>query len=395
MRVLLISRCPPYPLHLGDRLILWHLARELGALGVEVDLLAFTQTPHDADDVPHYRHLFGSVQLLPEAPRPLPSIAGRALFASRRFPQDAQHAWSPEMWHAIQAQMSAQSYAVVHLFGGIHVYEFWHALKGHPALITPYESYSLYMARHLQTSASLSSLLRYRLAQRYEAFMFAPYPAVTVLAQPDADELQRLNPRYPMQVIPNGVDLAYFAEPSLPRQTHSLLFVGNYEYAPNLDAAYQLLDDIFPPVRAQFPQAHLWIVGHAPPPELRARADEQIHITGRVDDVRPYYAQTSAFVAPLRIGAGIKNKVLEALAMRACVLTTPIGADGIALEHGTHALIAEPEQLATTLLALWRDDALQARLHQHSRPLIEQHYSWHSVAQCFLALYQRLSRQTR
>src|SRR5690606_29839420 len=101
MDVLLISRCPPFPLHHGDRLIPFHISRELSARRYAIDLLAFYDSPVDLAEVPRYEQHFRSVTLIPEPPRSAASYWQRAQTPGRRFPRRAEQSWSPEMWRAI------------------------------------------------------------------------------------------------------------------------------------------------------------------------------------------------------------------------------------------------------------------------------------------------------
>ncbi|MCU0513898.1 MAG: glycosyltransferase family 4 protein [Anaerolineae bacterium] len=404
-RVLLISRCPPYPLHLGDRLIVWHLARQLAQRGHTLDLLAYTQQPDDAADVPQYASFFRQVTLLPEPARRTGDYLRRLLWPPARWPRQAAAAWSPAMWQAVQQQLDRQQYEVLHLFGGVQVYELYHALRGQPALITPYESYSLYLQRQVARTGGLRPWLNWQVAQQYERWMFAPYAQTVVLAQPDAAALQRLAPGLPVTIIPNGIDLEYFSGEAVPpdpdpdrdpdRDAPTLLFVGNYEYAPNVDCAHLLATEILPQVQRHLPQARLLLVGHAPPPSVLALQSAAVTVTGRVPDVRPWYAGATVFVCALRTGAGLKNKVLEALAMRLPVVATPLSVDGIAVEHGHSALIAPVAALAGEVVRLLQDAPLRQRLAEAGRRLIETRYSWSGVAAQYEALYARLAAADR
>src|ERR1044072_1436980 len=120
MNILLISRCPPYPLHLGDRLIPYHLAQQLSTRH-NIDLLAFYDQPDDPANVHHYERFFRSVQLIREWPRSTIALLNRALRPGAMFPRTVDQAWSPEMWQAITKQLAAQQYDIVQLFGGIQV----------------------------------------------------------------------------------------------------------------------------------------------------------------------------------------------------------------------------------------------------------------------------------
>lgn len=200
--------------------------------------------------------------------------------------------------------------------------------------------------------------------------MFTPYANTVVVSERDRDELIGINPKLKVTVIPNGVDTYQF-RPRPVQRIPALLFVGNYEYEPNVDAAMRLAADIFPAVQARIPQARLWLVGNAPTAEMQALANENIHVTGRVPDVRPYLARASAFVSPLRLGAGIKNKILEALAMGCPVVGTPISLDGIAVTDGQDAISADGAAMTDAIVRLLQYENLRETLSTNGRKLIE------------------------
>jgi glycosyltransferase involved in cell wall biosynthesis len=172
-----------------------------------------------------------------------------------------------------------------------------------------------------------------------------------------------------------------------------LLFVGNYEYGPNVEAALWLAREIFPRVQAEIGGAQLWLVGNGPPAEVRALAGPAITVTGRVPDVRPYYAQAAAFIAPLRTGAGIKNKVLEAAAMAKPLIVTPVAADGIGLVAGQHALYGQTAaELAAAAIRLLNNPDEGRALGAAARRLVESRFTWEGVADQYAALYAALTR---
>lgn len=391
MNILLISRCPPYPLHLGDRLIIYHLARELSKRGHVIDLLAFSDRLEDLHEREHYAAYFRHIHLIPEPIRTQRDYVKRLLLPDARFPKQADQAWSPQMWDLIRQLISENSYDLAHLFGSVQVYEYAHALDGLPALITPYESYSLYLRRVQESSrqfpANMINRARLQITRAFERFMFTPYKHTVVVSDRDQVELSRLNAQLPITVIPNGIDLETFQLEDQPREAATLLFTGNYEYAPNVDAALHLAHDIFPQVRERIPDAQLWLVGNAPPKELQALKASHITVTGHVPDIRPYLAAATVFVSPLRLGAGIKNKVLEALAMGCPVIATPLSVDGIAIEHGENIYLAQADHLPDAIYNLLKDTDLQQRLSHNGRALIEARYTWALVAQHYERLY--------
>ncbi len=145
-------------------------------------------------------------------------------------------------------------------------------------------------------------------------------------------------------VVPQGVDAAYWTRRSSRLGRRTLVFGGAMNYPPNEDAALVLTEQITPRLRARFPDLEVLLVGRDPEERLlRAARCHGVTVTGFVDDVRPYLERASLFVAPMRFGMGVQNKLLEALAMQIPVITTPLAADGLRTEDGNRA----PVELAS------------------------------------------------
>lgn len=337
---------------------------------------------------------------MPQPKRSQTAYLARAVGVQARFARRAEQAWSPPMWRLIAHMRREYRYDAAHLFGGVQVYEYAPALRGVPTVITPYESYALYLRRFLRNLHdastplrrgvySASGYVRYRIARAFERFMFTPYAHTVVVSDVDRAELLGINPALDVRVIANGVDPALIASPSAPRDPNTLIFTGNYDYAPNVDAALWLMREIFPRVQAVIPDARLWIVGNAPPPEIAALASESISVTGRVPEIAPYLARASVYVSPLRWGAGIKNKILEALAVGVPTVATPISVDGIAVQPDEHVVIAHSsDAISAAVIRVLGDDGLRARLSANGQRLIQSRYTWGGAAQAYLDLYQ-------
>ena len=181
-------------------------------------------------------------------------------------------------------------------------------------------------------------------------------------------------------VVPNGVDLAYWVRGSPELGRDAIVFTGAMDYPPNEDAALFLVETILPLVWAREPRAQLWIVGRDPTRRLLAAGGRVgVTVTGFVDDVRPYLERAAVFAAPLRFGAGIQNKVLEAMAMEVPVVASPIAADGLRTEDGRDPPVAigrTAEELAGLLaarLAAVRGDPTPDRT---ARAFVEAHFDW-------------------
>lgn len=218
--------------------------------------------------------------------------------------------------------------------------------------------------------------------------------AVLATSERDAELFGRDLPEVPRHVVPNGVDCDYFTPKPGPTEPFSLVFTGMMAYVPNYDGVGWFLDEIFPLVLREVPQARLYVVGKNPPATLTSRASEQVIVTGTVPDVRPYVERATAVVVPLRMGGGTRLKIAEGLAMRRPIVTTRVGCEGIDVVDGEHALMADtPAEFARATVRLLRDAALRQRLAEAGASLARAFYDWSVIGDRLNALYRELHQR--
>jgi polysaccharide biosynthesis protein PslH len=180
-------------------------------------------------------------------------------------------------------------------------------------------------------------------------------------------------------VIPQAVDFAYWSRARERQLQNMLVFSGSMKYEPNHDAAMLLVNKIFPKIRAKFPSVTLALVGRDPLPALLrgARHVDGVTVTGTVADVRPYLAQASVFVAPLRFASGMQNKVLEAMSMELPVVTTTPVYEGLSSEGAKPpVVISDLQGFADRVCDLLRDEQLRAKLASAGRRYVQSHCNW-------------------
>jgi glycosyltransferase involved in cell wall biosynthesis len=199
-------------------------------------------------------------------------------------------------------------------------------------------------------------------------------------------------------VIPTGVDVDYF-QPSAQEQNPSrLVFTGSMDWLPNEDAIEYYAQSILPILRREIPQVELCVVGRKPTQRLQALAARNpgIVVTGEVDDIRPHVHGSSVYVVPLRIGGGTRIKIFEAMAMGKAVVSTPIGAEGLPVQHDKNIVLAEsPAEFAGQVTRLLKDRNERERIGKAARELVEQNYSWRSVAVAFELVFDKARGKTR
>jgi glycosyltransferase involved in cell wall biosynthesis len=190
--------------------------------------------------------------------------------------------------------------------------------------------------------------------------------------------------------VPTGVDTAYFARPegfaSDPKFASDLVFVGSMDWMPNQEGVLWFLGEILPRIRARRPLARVAIVGRDPSPNLVKAVHETatVHVTGSVNDVRPYLWHSAVSIVPLRVGSGTRLKIYEAMAAGTATVSTPIGAEGLPVEHGRHLLLAaDAESFAAACLELLENEPRRRELAASAQAFVRENFSWESVARRF------------
>ena len=182
----------------------------------------------------------------------------------------------------------------------------------------------------------------------------------------------------PNCVIKEGYDSSEY----LQLDTPNIGFLGNMAYQPNIDACLFLTTTIFPRLRKLQPDIHLYIIGRNPGKELIERCnDPQIHVTGEVENIWDYVRSINTFVFPMLTGAGLQNKILEAMYAGKPVVTSTIGNAGIGAIHGENIYIANTvdDYVNYTI-----DAITNKRIGNHAKVFIEKNYSAKSVVNRYI-----------
>jgi sugar transferase (PEP-CTERM/EpsH1 system associated) len=208
----------------------------------------------------------------------------------------------------------------------------------------------------------------------------------TLLVSPfEAETFRLLAPESAAKIdsLSNGVDLKYFspgpfANP-FPKDELPIVMTGHMDYRPNCDGALWLAKHVAPLLFAEFPRAHLYFVGANPPATLRSIAGPRITVTGMVDDVRPYIEGAEVIVAPLLIARGVQNKVLEAMAMRKCIVATREATRALAVESGQQLWIANGAQPFAAAIAAAIRSPERHQVMDNARRYVGQHHDWGTI----------------
>ena len=230
-------------------------------------------------------------------------------------------------------------------------------------------------------------LMEFRRLLKYEHDIFDKFDHKTIISQPDRDLL--LHPsREDVVIIPNGVEHEYFS-PLKKQKTHDLVFTGNMGYPPNIDAARFIAKEIFPLVLKQFPAATLLIAGATPHAKVMALQASNISVTGWLPDIRDSYASSRIFIAPMRIGTGLQNKLLEAMAMELPCISSALANQALGARENEEILIGNTaEEYANHIISLLQNESLAFALAQKGRNFVRKTFSWENSALLLEKLFQ-------
>lgn len=244
------------------------------------------------------------------------------------------------------------------------------------------DAFSTNYIRITENSTFLKKLFYQReskLMKSFEQKMLTWFDATTIIS--DFDKSQIAKDKNNLVVVSNGVDTNYFS--STPKEKkYDLLFCGNLSYLPNKNAVIYLCEKIAPLLITKIPSVKINIVGGNAQNDFKKYESKNIHFAGWVDDVRTAYDEIRIFVAPLFTGAGLQNKLLEAMSMQVPCVASSITNASLKATENKHLLIANNEhEFAEKIIQLLNDENLQFSLKSNARAFVEENYSWDKANQ--------------
>ena len=231
---------------------------------------------------------------------------------------------------------------------------------------------------------------QWRRMERFERRECQRFDRVVAVSRTDAEAIEREYGVTGVSDVPTGVDVEFFRPTGRAKpEPHNLVFTGSMDWLPNEDGIVWFADEVLPRIHAQMPDVTLTVVGRNPPPRIQAMAaqDTRLRVTGSVPDVRPFMESGSVFVVPLRVGGGTRLKIYEALAMERTLVSTSIGAEGLPLEPGVHAVIADgAKPFADAVVELLAAPERAATMARNGAAYVRSHFGWDRAAERFIEI---------
>lgn len=379
MKIFVLLSRIPYPLEKGDKLRAWHQIKELSK-SHEIHLACLNDS-----------------KIHPEAKKKLLEICKEVRFFSlnkigigcRLFAGLFTNTpFQVHYFHSRNTNKKIRKYIDEvqpdHIYAQlIRVSEYVKNIHHIPKTLDYMDALSKGMERRISKSSGIMKLFLKKESKRlleYENLIFDYFENKTIISEQDRALIYHPEQKK-IQIISNGVDTDYFS-PQKNEKKFDLHFNGNMSYPPNIDCVHFIAEKVLPLVLKKNPHARFLISGTHPVNSVLALANKNIEVSGWMDDIRKAYSSSKIFVAPMQIGTGLQNKLLEAMAMEIPCVTTELANNALGAIPNEQILIANtPEEISRQIERLLTEPDLAAKISSNGRRFVTENYNWKSATE--------------
>jgi len=367
----------PFPIDKGDKLRAYHQIKHLSEMH-EIFLYAIDENAiHNTKDSPLQDFCKGMKIFQLSRIKILRNLVN-GVFKS--VPFQTSYYYSKEIADDIKIEIKKFQPDVI-LCQLIRAAKFVEDINDIPKVIDYVDVISKGLERRINKSNLLMKFLlkwEYKRAVKYEKRVAEIFDAQIIITDEDKSLLQ-FKDKNKVKIIPNGIDFEFFQPVEHPKE-YDLFFSGNLSYPPNIDAAEFLVKEIMPIVWKTNPNAKVLIAGASPKKRVLSLASNNIHVNGWTDDIRDYYKTARIFIAPLQIGTGLQNKLLQAMAMKMPCVVSELTQKGVSQEKCDFMLVAnEPEEYAEHVNTLLNNSKAEKEISEKGFNYVKHNYEWKKI----------------
>lgn len=391
MRLLFIANRFPYPPFRGDKLKIYNLVKQLSKIH-EIDLITFVEQQSDYQYLDELKPFFKNI-VLQDLPK-WKSVLNVLLGFFNAKPLQVNYFKSTGFSKKVKQLIDENNYDAIHVQ---HLRMAQYAINiSHPNVILDLpDAFSLYWERRKTVKRNffvkILDNIESKKVMKYEALVLSKFKKSLVCSIEDSEFLVKKHGVKNIDILPNGVDISVF-KPSNHDYSHNnqLLFTGNMDYAPNVDAVIYFVSDVLPIIQEKR-KVKFIIAGQRPIEKVKILDNgETIFVTGFIQDLTSVYNDASVVVAPLRFGAGTQNKVLEAMAMGIPVVCSNIGFQGLGIENGQGAFMkTNAAEFAQQVIELLNSEELRRKTGELGIHVIQSKFSWENIANQLDAIFKQ------
>lgn len=373
---ILVSRFP-YPLEKGDKLRIYHQIRVLSQTH-EIHLCAISDNSISENQFSKLNQYCKSVKIIRLSKLQIILNLIRGLLFTN-LPLQVAYFYKKSAKKEIIKYFTEKN--IDHLFCQlIRVTEYvkdWHKI---PKTLDYMDVLSKGMERRInKANIFVKPFVKIESARlkKYEHFIFNSFDNKCIISEQDQELIIHAN-NSEIEIIRNGVDQTFFTPRELPVK-YDLIFTGNMSYAPNVDGAVFLVNEIMPQVWKNNPNITVAIVGANPSPKVQKLASATVIVSGWVDDIREHYAASKVFIAPMQIGTGLQNKLLEAMSMQIACITSTLANNALKAKHSENILIANTiSEYVTNINLLLNNPIKRKEIALNGKAFVTKNYDWNA-----------------
>ena len=399
MKILQLTTRLPYPPDDGGKIGIFNLTKYLSLRGHRIVLLSIISGGRTKETPGNIEGLGKWCDVRVVYQNTGTNLWGLFLNLFFKVPYTISKYHSSKVKVAIKKILSKEGFDLVHI-DSLHMAYYGEFIKHEfqlPLVLREHNVQTTIMERYYQRQRNplirLYAYLQWKKMHRYEAKICEIFDECLMITREDKNRIERMNPSVKTCIVPAGVDTSYFYPLKIEEEPGSLVFVGDLSWLPNVDGVLWFYNRVWPRIKKASLPVKFYVIGRRPPEKIRklSKKDENIVVTGFVRDVRPYVARCSVYIVPLRIGGGMRLKILEAMGMERPVVATSVGAEGIMVTERENIMLADGEaDFAERVIELLKERNLRRRVAQGGKSLIEQKYRWESVIEALEKEYFRV-----
>jgi sugar transferase (PEP-CTERM/EpsH1 system associated) len=373
MKLVVLTSRIPYPLEKGDKLRIFHQIKHL-AKSHEICLICLNESSEEID-TSVLNELVTELYIIPLAKWKIPFRLFFAIFHNLPF----------QVEYFLERKNKKKIETIIQDFNPTHIYcqlirtsEYVKNLFQFDKTLDYMDAFSAAAMRRAKTEKGLRKLfwkIENERVKKYERSIYDYFSQHSIITEQDRN-LLAIPSNKKISIVPNGVDTGHFANSHVSKK-YDIVFAGNMNYPPNIAAAIFLVEEILPKLKSQFPSVTVLIAGTNPSTEVQNLASDGVTVSGWMNDIREAYCESRVFVAPMFIGAGMQNKILEAMSSELPVITTTLAAE--AFKEKNHSNIIEANsnfEFAKAIQYYLLNEGAQVSDGKKNRIYVEEKYSW-------------------
>ena len=373
MKILVALPRFPYPLEKGDKLRAYHQIRTLSRRN-EIYLFCVSHTPVSDEQIEALTPYCKEIKVV------RPSYFVSIFNAARNYlrTKSLQIGYWDSKKARKECRKMAEKVKPDIIYSQMVRTMTWVSRLQFPKVMDFQDALSKNVERQMEISSGIKhALLHYefKMLRSSEYNSFRIFNDLTIISEPDSESIPHQK-NEEIHIIPNGVDFERFKFRER-KKTYDIVFCGNMQYGPNINASEYLIKQIMPLVWKEIPNAKVLLAGTNPKPSIKKLASPNVTISGWVEDISECYAQSHIFVAPMQIGSGLQNKLLEAMAMKTPCITSPLANNALHAKENEEILIGRSaSEFAHHIITLLHNGKLREDLSENGYLFVKENYSW-------------------